>query len=455
MFSADSDDAEEPERRPDERDRAEDPESRRADLDLLDDARRVVDRAGREGRLQLLDQVARLVGLAEAPISESARKRRGTNASSREVGDHRGQVRPAVGEELPRGWPAIARVYDEAVLGCPPWTRRRRSPTSSRSRPRSTARCSSARARRCSARPWRTPGRRAWPPPARALVAAAEETQRRLVAHPAPRRERGGRRFLRPRGRPDGRGGDEAGPDRRARPLRPAKRRSARRASPQPRAANEEEGTGRDGAARRAGRPPKSRAGAEAARRKEAPMRKAVLAARRRRRGRGAMLRRRPPERRARRPLLRGRLDGVARRRLRAGRPARPARPRRARGRAGVNDADLAALLRERAYLEGDFVLRSGRRSSLLPGQVPLRDAAGRCSRALGERIAAQASRRGRAGPPGRARARRGRARGRGVARVGAPLPDRPQGREGLRHGEPDRGRLRGRASASASSRMS
>src|ERR671938_770270 len=44
------------------------------------------------------------------------------------------------------------------------------------------------------------------------------------------------------------------------------------------------------------------------------------------------------------------------------GAPAR-ARPRRAAGRSRVKDAELAASLLEHAYLEGDFLLRSGRRS--------------------------------------------------------------------------------------------
>ena len=39
-----------------------------------------------------------------------------------------------------------------------------------------------------------------------------------------------------------------------------------------------------------------------------------------------------------------------------------------------VDDAALLAAIREHAYLEGDFLLRSGKRSTLLPRQVPLRD---------------------------------------------------------------------------------
>ena len=59
------------------------------------------------------------------------------------------------------------------------------------------------------------------------------------------------------------------------------------------------------------------------------------------------------------RSVLRRRLDGDRRaRRARGGAPAR-ARPRSA-----VNHEELGAQLREHALLEGDFVLRSGRRST-------------------------------------------------------------------------------------------
>src|SRR5262245_30383231 len=63
----------------------------------------------------------------------------------------------------------------------------------------------------------------------------------------------------------------------------------------------------------------------------------------------------------ARRRLVRGRVGGRARgrvARLRAARRRRPHRPQ------DVSHDELGALLVERALLEGDFVLRSGRRSS-------------------------------------------------------------------------------------------
>ena len=62
--------------------------------------------------------------------------------------------------------------------------------------------------------------------------------------------------------------------------------------------------------------------------------------------------------------VLRGRLDGVAGRRIAGRRQAAALRPRRAGGgRRRVSRSELGARLLERAYLEGDFVLRSGRRS--------------------------------------------------------------------------------------------
>jgi orotate phosphoribosyltransferase len=56
-----------------------------------------------------------------------------------------------------------------------------------------------------------------------------------------------------------------------------------------------------------------------------------------------------------------------------------------------VNDAELAALLKERAYLEGDFVLRSGRRSKYYLDKYRF-ETHPDLLRALGERIAARAA---------------------------------------------------------------
>ncbi len=56
-----------------------------------------------------------------------------------------------------------------------------------------------------------------------------------------------------------------------------------------------------------------------------------------------------------------------------------------------MNDAELVALLRERAYLEGDFVLRSGRRSRYYLDKYRFETHPALLA-ALGERIAAVAS---------------------------------------------------------------
>ncbi len=93
------------------------------------------------------------------------------------------------------------------------------------------------------------------------------------------------------------------------------------------------------------------------------------------------------------------------------------------------SDDPLAAALVEHAYLEGDFLLRSGRRSLLLD-ECPLRDPA---RPAPGDRRSAS-PRPSREHAPDATRlagpARRGRARSGGVARVGAAVPDRAQGGE-------------------------
>ncbi len=99
------------------------------------------------------------------------------------------------------------------------------------------------------------------------------------------------------------------------------------------------------------------------------------------------------------------------------------------------------------AYLEGDFLLRSGRRSKYYLDKYrfetrpdllgPIGDAiAAAVSRARAERDAAR-----------RSGARSRRARGRGLALGRAAVPDRAWGRQGVRHRQPPRGRVRaGRA---------
>src|SRR5262245_65732230 len=98
-------------------------------VDAADDAR---DRRAREDLLQLLDEVARL-GLAtrEAEQAECEKGER-NEGEQREVGDHRRQVRPPVGEELREG---CANMHCVSLWRR--WTPRKRSPISPRSRRRS------------------------------------------------------------------------------------------------------------------------------------------------------------------------------------------------------------------------------------------------------------------------------------------------------------------------------
>ena len=135
---------------------------------------------------------------------------------------------------------------------------------------------------------------------------------------------------------------------------------------------------------------------------------------------------------------------------------ARAARARApgARGRTrAMTDGGLAAALREHAYLEGDFVLRSGRRSTLLPRQVPLRDAARPARPARRADRGRGRADRARREAPRRPRARGGRARRGRVARGRPAVPDRAQGGEGVRDRRTGSRACSSRASASASSR--
>ena len=92
---------------------------------------------------------------------------------------------------------------------------------------------------------------------------------------------------------------------------------------------------------------------------------------------------------RARRRLLRRRLDGLVRRRLARGGEAPARRRRRARRRTAVTATDpLAAALVEHAYLEGDFLLRSGKRSRYYLDKYRF-ETRPELLRPLGERIAA------------------------------------------------------------------
>ena len=149
--------------------------------------------------------------------------------------------------------------------------------------------------------------------------------------------------------------------------------------------------------------------------------------------------RRAPP--RARRPLRRRRLDGVdlgrlARRRAPADARARADGPRPLGWTPGGRDPrGRAARGRLRAPLR--------QAQLVLPRQVPLRHPARPAAAARRGDRRGGAGARARGGPARRARARRRGARRRRLAGAGAAVRDRPQGGQGVRHGQPDRGRLR------------
>ncbi len=132
------------------------------------------------------------------------------------------------------------------------------------------------------------------------------------------------------------------------------------------------------------------------------------------------------------RRLLRRRLDGLVRRGLARGREAPAGRRRRARRRPAVTAQDpLAAALVEHAYLEGDFLLRSGKRSRYyldkyrFETRPELLRPARRADRGHGARP------RARCHPPRRTRARGGRARSGSLPRLWLAVPDRAQAGEG------------------------
>ena len=105
---------------------------------------------------------------------------------------------------------------------------------------------------------------------------------------------------------------------------------------------------------------------------------------------------------------------------------------------------ELGAQLREHALLEGDFLLRSGKRSSYYLDKYRF-ETLPELLGPIGERLAAAVRELEpdavRLAGPG---ARRRRAGGSGVAGVRAAVRDRPRRSEGVRDGQPARRRLRG-----------
>ena len=105
-----------------------------------------------------------------------------------------------------------------------------------------------------------------------------------------------------------------------------------------------------------------------------------------------------------------------------------------ARGRRRMNDDELRSALREHAYLEGDFLLRSGRRSRYYLDKYRF-ETRPDLLRPIGERLAAAVAEHAPdakliAGPELGAVALAAAA----SLESGLPVPDRPQGGEGLRH---------------------
>src|SRR5215472_4345379 len=114
-------------------------------MDELDD---LLERGSREGVLQLLDEEVRRVGLMGKAEEREREKDQRDEREEREVGDHRGEVGAAIGEELvdeltptdPHGSEVCTLIPSER------WTRQPLWPISSRSRRRSRRPQSSPRA---------------------------------------------------------------------------------------------------------------------------------------------------------------------------------------------------------------------------------------------------------------------------------------------------------------------
>ena len=124
-----------------EEDAADDPEGGRVALDGAHGGHDVVDRAGREQPLELGDEVARLVDAVRQTEQGECEKRERDERDKRKVGDHRGEMRATVGEELgkrsERGLPENPRQEDPRrrrgrsirrtqAVSSAPWTRARR-----------------------------------------------------------------------------------------------------------------------------------------------------------------------------------------------------------------------------------------------------------------------------------------------------------------------------------------
>ena len=199
---------------------------------------------------------------------------------------------------------------------------------------------------------WRRPGRGRGPAAgADGARAPARRGRGAAAGASSPARGRDGRRerVRRPRRRAADRRHDDAGADRRPRLLRPEERACAPRSR-----------------SRSHGRSPGARSRRPHPRRKAMPRRKVLtgfLLAAGSLAGRCSSAAAPLAPGRAGRPLLRRRLDGVAARRARRKRTRLLPLAHELLAGAPVNRPRRWPALRDAAYLEGDFVLRSGRRS--------------------------------------------------------------------------------------------
>jgi orotate phosphoribosyltransferase len=103
-----------------------------------------------------------------------------------------------------------------------------------------------------------------------------------------------------------------------------------------------------------------------------------------------------------------------------------------------LTDAELRAALREHAYLEGDFLLRSGKRSRYYLDKYRF-ETRPEILGPLGDRIAAAVAE----AAPDAVRLAAPELGAVALAGFRPALPDRPQSGEGLRHVESRRRRLR------------
>jgi len=110
--------AEERHRRPEEEDAADDPQRRCVVLHPVDEREDALDGAAGECVSELLDEEVRRVGAVGEAEERQREEHEGHEGEQREVGDHRGEMRPAVGEELRREG-SLADAHERSLHGGP------------------------------------------------------------------------------------------------------------------------------------------------------------------------------------------------------------------------------------------------------------------------------------------------------------------------------------------------